>query len=104
MRISVGLRSGNSQLAVGLNGGDASLGVNFGSVRVVSAACHFPPGGNVGDIIVKQSPEDFDAMWTPPADTLEMGNKLPVTASAVYEAMSEIDMTLATIAQINRLF
>ena len=46
MRISVGLRSGNSQLAVGLNGGDASLGVNFGSVRVVSAACHFPPGGN----------------------------------------------------------
>ncbi len=104
MRISVGLRSGDSKLAVGLDGGNARLGVDFGSIRVLSTACHVPPGGNKGDIVVKQSSEDFDAKWVPPADTLESGNKLPVTAAAVYEEISKIDLSLATMAQINRLF
>lgn len=63
-----------------------------------------PSGGEQGDIIIKKSNQDYDAEWVPPANTLESGNKIPVTASAVYEAISEIDFTLATTSQINRLF
>ncbi len=104
MRINVGLRSGESRLQVGLKNGDSEFGVGFGSVQIISTGCHLPSGGKVGDIIVKQSDAAFDAAWVPPGDTLEHGNKTPVTASAVYEAMSEIDLTLASAAQINRLF
>lgn len=48
-----------------------------------------PSGGEQGDIIIKKSNQDYDAEWVPPANTLESGNKIPVTASAVYEAVSQ---------------
>ena len=84
-----------------MNGNSHELEIDFGKIITLSG---LPKGGSAGDIIIKKSEKDYDAEWVPPADTLESGNKLPVTASAVYEEISKIDLSLATIAQINRLF
>lgn len=47
-----------------------------------------PSGGNSGDIIIKNSEEDYDASWYAPASVVEDGNGLPVTSDAVYDAVS----------------
>ena len=47
-----------------------------------------PSGGVAGNILVKNSEEDYDASWYAPASIVEDGNGLPVTSDAVYDAVS----------------
>lgn len=56
-----------------------------------------PLGGNVGDIIIKRSPADFDAEWVAPASSAEQDNTRPITAAAVYTEIGNINALLATI-------
>lgn len=46
-----------------------------------------PSGGSLGNIIIKNSEEDYDASWYAPASIVEEGNGLPVTSEAVYDAI-----------------
>ena len=48
-----------------------------------------PSGGSSGDIIIKNSEEDYDASWYAPASVVEERNGLPVTSEAVYDAIAE---------------
>lgn len=47
-----------------------------------------PSEGIAGDILIKNSEEDYDASWCAPASVVEDGNGLPVTSGAVYDAVS----------------
>ena len=53
-----------------------------------------PPGGNVGDILIKQSLIDGDASWTQPAQEVEDDNTIPVTSQAVYAAINDAVETI----------
>ena len=107
MRIDVSFRETGTRLNVGLRSGDAKVPVGFSGVQYLGTGGGtpgLPPGGDTGDIIIKRSQDDYDAEWVAPADAVEHGNKLPVTAAAVHAEISKINLTLATTEQINRLF
>lgn len=56
-----------------------------------------PPGGDPGDILIKQTEEDYKAEWIPPATSVEQDNTRPITAAAVYTEIGNINALLATI-------
>ena len=58
---------------------------------------NLPSGGNIGDIMMKRSQDDFDAEWVAPANRAEQDNTRPITAAAVYTEIGNINALLATI-------
>ena len=56
-----------------------------------------PVGGVTGDIIIKNTSENFDCSWVAPANEVEQNNTLPITAAAVYTTVGNINALLATI-------
>ena len=56
-----------------------------------------PPGGTKGQMLIKQSNDDYDAEWVSPANSVQMDNTLPITSAAVYTEIGNINALLATI-------
>lgn len=80
-------------------GSDSSEDVELDTNIVVNTIVPggLPPGGNVGDIIIKRSGANYDAEWVPPATSAEQDNTRPITAGAVYTEIGNINALLATI-------
>lgn len=74
---------------------DMDLGTSINITRLEGGS--LPLGGVNGDIIVKNSSEDFDCSWVAPANEVEENNTLPITAAAVYTTVGNINALLATI-------
>lgn len=74
---------------------DVSTGIPV-RINVVEGGS-LPLGGNPGDIIVKRSNTDFDAIWTAPANRAESDNTLPITSAGVYLEIGNINALLETI-------
>jgi len=55
-----------------------------------------PSGGNIGDILIKGI-SGSNAYWTPPANSVEQDNTLPITAAAVYTEVGNIHALLEII-------
>lgn len=60
-------------------------------------ASALPSGGDYGDMLIKASREDYDAMWVAPAQRAEQDNTLPISSAAVYTEIGNINALLATI-------
>ena len=56
-----------------------------------------PRGGLAGDLLAKNSAEDYDVAWVTPASSAEQDNTRPITAAAVYTEIGNINALLATI-------
>lgn len=63
----------------------------------VASAGGVSPGGNIGDILMKRSSDDYDTEWVAPASSVEEDNTRPITAAAVYTEIGNINALLATI-------
>ena len=79
--------------------GDESLSLDMDSriEQVIIETGGLPEGGEIGDIIVKRSLEDYDVEWVTPASSAEQDNTRPITAAAVYTEIGNINALLATI-------
>lgn len=85
----------------------ASLTANLSSLEEVAGDIsipHFvyqdhgiPSGGTIGQLLVKNSNEDYDATWVSPATSVIPDNTLPITSGAVYTEVGNINALLATI-------
>ena len=74
---------------------DMDVGTSINVTRLAEGS--LPTGGVAGDIIVKNTSEDFDCSWVAPANEVEENNTLPITAAAVYTTVGNINALLATI-------
>ena len=74
---------------------DMEVGTSINITRLEGGS--LPTGGVFGDIIIKNSSEDFDCSWVAPANEVEENNTLPITAAAVYTTVGNINALLATI-------
>ena len=74
---------------------DMDVGTSINVTRLAEGS--LPTGGVTGDIIVKNTSEDFDCSWVAPANEVEENNTLPITAAAVYTTVGNINALLATI-------
>lgn len=72
---------------------DLDMAVNVNRV----SGGNMPTGGIQGDIIVKNSTDNYDCSWVAPANEVEENNTLPITAAAVYTTVGNINALLATI-------
>lgn len=63
----------------------------------LSADARFPDGGADGDILTKRGGADGGVEWVTPASSVEQDNTRPITASAVYTEIGNINALLAII-------
>ena len=84
-------------LNVDMHGSGVTADTGLPVVINVLESGSLPVGGNPGDIIIKRTSADFDAIWTAPANRAEQDNTLPITAGAVYTEIGNINALLATI-------
>ena len=89
--------SGTGAIAVSYAVCNSTDGWLSTEVRMASDDGLLPSGGNIGDIVMKRSGEDYDAEWVAPATSAEQDNTRPITAAAVYTEIGNINSLLATI-------
>lgn len=58
---------------------------------------YIPPGGSIGDLLIKSTDVDYAMEWVSPATSVEQDNTRPITAAAVYTEVGNINALLATI-------
>lgn len=62
-----------------------------------NAPNYIPPGGSIGDLLIKSTNVDYAMEWVSPATSVEQDNTRPITAAAVYTEVGNINALLATI-------
>ena len=85
------------ELEVDMEDMDFDLEMDTAIEHITIEGHGLPPGGEVGDIVIKRSVEDYDVAWVAPASSVEKDNTRPITSAAVYTEIGNINALLATI-------